>query len=156
MELTLEILPGVPVIDGIISKPYADDNRFNTSWWRGETRPPAVFCSFVSAKHGEVVRALIRPEARLGGPYPTYERRHTTTTEIDLFEVRPDMRDRGFATEALELLADQFPRPLGGLSLNKTSDGFWRKIGWTEHPHEEADPDHPSGRGLSNLFIEPY
>lgn len=156
MDLTLEILFGEPVIDGIISKPYADDTRFNTSWWSGVTRPPAVFCSFVSTEHGEVARALIRPDAPLGGPYPTYERRHLSTTDIDMFEVRPDMREHGFGVEALGLLAARFPKPLGALSLDKTSDGFWRKIGWTEHPHAGADPGHPSGRGLSNLFVEPY
>lgn len=156
MALTLEILHGEAVVDGVLSKPYADDPRFNTSWWTGVTKPPAVFCSFVSTEHGEVARALVRPGALLGGPYPIYERRHLSTTEIDLFEVRPDVRERGFATGALELLAPRFPTPLGALSFDERSDGFWRAIRWTEHPHEDADPDGQKRLGLSPLFVEPY
>jgi hypothetical protein len=36
------------------------------------------------------------------------------------------------------MIEEAFPGRFVALSRDETSDGFWRRVGWTEHDHVEA------------------
>ena len=62
-------------------------------------------------------------------------------TEIDLIEVRIDLRrsDRRYGRQAVEEIAHSYGHPVVAMSLDETSDGFWRSLGWASHAHPDED-----------------
>jgi hypothetical protein len=85
--------------------------------------------------------AKVKPWSRAGVEYPTYSIPSDGATEIDLIEVRQDLRGTGhhYGCAAVNCLVEAFGTPAIAMSLDEDSDGFWRALGWQEHVHEEAD-----------------
>lgn len=147
MNLRLSILEGAPLSDNWTTKPFMQTRGFNDDWWVGTAKRPVVFCSFTTDHQGEVARAQIRPRSPLGAAYPTYTRSQRDSTEIDLLEVRADLRDQCFGHAVVDRLLAEFPPPCIAASLNGESARFWRSLGWAEHAH-------PNERGAT-LFVQP-
>jgi len=79
-------------------------------------------------------------------------------TEVDLLEVRADLRGTGLrlGSKAVALIEEAFPGPYVALSLNTNTDGFWRRIGWREHDHADAAEARADGARLpAQLFAFP-
>lgn len=147
VNVILSLLEGTPLSEGVIARPFTPDPGFDDRWWLGIAKGDVVFCSLTTDACGEVARAQIRLHSTLGAAYPTYTRPRHGSTEIDLLEVRTDLRGRGLGREAVDRLLVGFLPPYVALSLDNRSDDFWRSLGWTEHIH-------PHDRGRS-LFVQP-
>jgi hypothetical protein len=147
VNLRLSILEGASLSFNRTTKPFMQTCGFNDDWWVGTAKRPVVFCSITTDPEGEVARAQIRPHSPLGAAYPTYMRSRRDWTEIDLLEVRADLRDLGFGHAVVGRLLPEFPSPCIAASLNGWSDRFWRSLGWAEHAH-------PNERGAT-LFVQP-
>ena len=153
MDLMISRLGGTSVAREWIERPYAKDSGYRHSWWTGSTKGPVEFFSFTTELHGEVARALTRSSSIVGDAYPTFDRPHHSLIELDLFEVRVDLHDDGFGRSAVNLLLEAFPGPYFGFSRIVETDGFWQRLGWVKHLHEDC-PDHPSS-SRATLFVAP-
>ncbi len=72
-------------------------------------------------------------------------------TEIDLIEVRVDLgkSDHRYGRRAVDLIAQHYGPPLVAMSLDETSDPFWRSLAWTAHTHpDDNDPQYSRYRTL--------
>jgi hypothetical protein len=54
-----------------VQKPFVPTQGFNMTWWVGSAKGPVVWCMVTDPALGEVARAQIRPESRVGVAYPT-------------------------------------------------------------------------------------
>lgn len=156
MNLELELLEPERLTDEWVTRPFAPDSRFNPSWWTGDAKGPLAFCAFSALPVGEVARAQVKLASDVGAAYPTYARPRLGSTEVDLFEVRPDLRGTGIGRTAVDLLLLTFEHPLVALSLNRRSDEFWRKIGWVAHHHVDAANYDPADRRTDLFFVQPH
>lgn len=120
---------------------FEPDPRFNPTWWRnGSAKSPVSYCQFM--ENGvEVGRAKILPESRSYTGYVTWTCPPAGATEIDLIEIRPDLRRsrRRYGSQVVEAIARRYGRPVIALSLDETSDGFWRSLRWAEHTLPDDD-----------------
>lgn len=146
MNLRLSVHDGFPITDEVTRRPFTHVRGFNDDWWLGTAKRPVVFCFFTTDDQGEVARAQIRPHSSLAAAYPDYTRSQRYSTEIDLLEVRADLRDHRFGHAAVDLLLAEFPSPCIAASLEQ-SKRFWRSLGWAEFAH-------PNERGAT-LFVQP-
>lgn len=116
------------------------DARFHPTWWRdGSAKSPVTYCRFLDGGE-EVGRAKILPGSAKYTGYITWSCPPGGVTEIDLIEIRPDLRrsSKRYGRQAVEAIAEQFGGPVAALSLDDTSDSFWRSLGWTAHTHPEG------------------
>lgn len=120
---------------------FAHDSRFNVNWWhRGSAKSPVSYCRFMDERE-EVGRAKVLPGSHSYTGYPTWSCPEGGATEIDLIEIRPDLRqsDRRYGRRAVDAIAQAYGQPVIAMSLDETSDGFWRSLGWTAHRHPDGD-----------------
>jgi hypothetical protein len=89
----------------------------------------------------EVGRAKILPGSRSYAGYETSLCPRGGATEIDLIEIRRDLRRSGrpYGARAVQAIAQTYGEPLIALSLDEMSDGFWRSLRWTAHNHPDGD-----------------
>ena len=117
------------------------DARFNSSWWsRGSAKSPVSYCRLLDGGE-EVARAKVLPGCGEYRGYASWACPAGGVTEIDLIEVRVDLRmsHRGYGRQAVVEIAHHFGQPVIAMSLDETSDGFWRSLGWTAHFHSDVD-----------------
>lgn len=139
MTLRFSRLESTQVAKGVNTRPFDPDPRFNDHWWTGTAKGALAFCAMATEVEGEVARAQVNLQpVAAGEAYSTFPLTRTRCTEIDLFEVRPDLRRGGVGRQAVECLVVEFGSPIIAISLDKESDGFWRKVGWTECPHPDG------------------
>lgn len=120
---------------------FRGDERFNPLWWRsGSAESPVSYCRFLDDGE-EVARAKIFPGSGEYRGYTSWVCPLGGATEIDLIEVRIDLQrsDRRYGRRAVEEIADHYGQPVVAMSLDETSDGFWRSLGWTAHIHPDSD-----------------
>lgn len=118
---------------------FDEDARFNLDWWRGgSATSPVSFCRFVEGEE-EVGRAKILPRAGIYAGYTTWSCPSGGTTEIDLIEIRPDLRRSGrhYGSRAVNAIGELYGHPVVAMSLDETSDLFWRSLGWVAHSHPD-------------------
>lgn len=155
MNLTLTLLEGTRGPHEWVEKPFEPVPGFSNNWWTGSAKGPLVFCSFAHETYGEVARAQVRPASTVGEAYPTWDRPREGASEIDLFEVRIDLQGNGIGHDAVPVLLTQFPPPVIALSLDRSSERFWRSLGWAEHAQPDAADYHPEGPKPAALFVWP-
>lgn len=154
MDIELTLIDATPLDDGWVEKPFATVSGFDHVWWQGNADGPVLFGAFT--EHGnEVGRVQIRLDSGLGETYPTWDRPPGGATEIELFEVRQDLRGSGVGTAAVAQLLAELPRPLALYSRNDASDGFWRRCGWSEHLDADITDYNPDGARPMSLFVSP-
>lgn len=120
---------------------FRDDPRFNSSWWQhGSAKSPVSYGRFLDADE-EVARVKVLPGAGEYSGYETWRCPRGGATEIELIEVRIDLRTSGhrYGQRAVEEIVRHFGEPVVAMSLDDNSDGFWRSLGWTAHVHPDAD-----------------
>ncbi|MEV0271441.1 hypothetical protein AB0H43_21905 [Hamadaea sp. NPDC050747] len=120
---------------------FVKDTRFNTSWWcSGSAKSPVSYCRFLDGDV-EVARAKVFPGAGEYRGYTSWACPVDGATEIDLIEVRFDLRrsDRRYGRQAVEEIAHRYGQPVVAMSLDETSDGFWRSLAWTAHLHPDDE-----------------
>ncbi|GAA1143126.1 hypothetical protein GCM10009630_46960 [Kribbella jejuensis] len=155
MHLEMTLIDSAAQSARWVQKPFGNTRGFNPNWWVGSAKSPAVWCSVTDAAMGEVARAQVKTRSLVGVAYPTRRVPVGGATEIHLLEVREDLRRgcRGIGRAVVAMLEEAFPGPLLALSLDATSDGFWRRLGWNEHDHEDAAGRRAEGaRPPANLF----
>jgi hypothetical protein len=125
--------------------PFDHHLGFDPQWW-GRPVTGGASHHWLSILRGrtEVARAKIRlgytfsNNYRIANPPGGF-------TDIDLLEVRADMRGARIGTRAVQAIAGAYPGTrLSALSLNEDRDQFWSTLGWQRIP----GPD----RGYSTLF----
>jgi hypothetical protein len=64
--------------------------------------------------------------------------------------VRVDLRKSGqrHGRRAVDLIAQHHGHPVVAMSLDETSDAFWRSLAWTPHTHPDDDPQYSRYRTL--------
>lgn len=133
-----------------VTPDFFEDPRFNPSWWSwGSAKSPVSFCRFLDGDI-EVARAKVLPGCGEYGGYTSWDCPRGGATEIDLIEVRVDLRssDSRYGRQTVAEIAQHFGEPVVAMSLDETSDGFWQALGWTAHFH----PDDDSYRTYRTLF----
>lgn len=123
------------------------DSRFHPDWWRrGSPRSPVSYCRFTD-DGDEVGRAKILPKSGVYAAYPTWSCPTGGVTEIDFIEIRPDFRRSGrhYGSAAVEAIGQTYGQPIVAMSLDETSDRFWRSLGWVAHTR-------PDGEAYRTLF----
>lgn len=123
---------------GKAQRPFDKIAGFTSDWWSGVVSVPVSWCWVIDPIHGEVARAELRHESRVGGAYPTWEIPAEGALQIHLLEVRDDLRRSGIGLRTLAMIQERFDGPYVALSRDEDSDGFWRRSGWREHDHEET------------------
>lgn len=117
---------------------FEDDARFDPNWWRdGSAKSPVSYCRLLDGGE-EVSRAKILPGSGSYAGYTTWFCPLGGVTEIDLIEIRPDLRRSSYGRQAVEAISRHFGEPVVAMSLDETSDIFWRSLGWTAHTHPEG------------------
>jgi hypothetical protein len=142
MALMLEVVAETLPVREHVHPDYILDSRFNPSWWQNSSaKSPVTYCRLLDEQAEEVARAKILPGSRTGLAYPTYTVPPDGVVEIDLLEVRVDMRHprRGLGAQAVNAIQETYGAPIIALSLNEESDLFWSGLGWTVHLHEDGD-----------------
>lgn len=149
-ELTPESLG-----DEWIRKPFIDADGFSADWWMGLAVGPLRFFSFFDDLLGEVARAQVKVASDAGDRYPTRPHPELEATEIALLEVRDDLRwsGRGIGRSVVAALERIFVPPFIAVSRDVASDGFWRRLGWSEHVHEETEQLRSEGAELPSLLF---
>lgn len=141
MTFVLQVVTEVPFRQPEPVYPrFANDARFNPSWWRNSSATsPVSYCRFLDDDE-EVGRAKILTESGVYAGYTTWRCPPGGTTEIDLIEIRPDLRrsEERFGRHLVEAICRSYGQPAVAMSLDDTSDGFWRSIGWTAHTHPDG------------------
>ena len=120
---------------------FVHDTRFNGNWWHGGgAKSPVSYCHFMDAGE-EVGRAKVLPRSYPYGGYTTWSCPQGGATEIDLIEIRHDFRqsDKRYGRRAVDAIAQAYGQPVIAMSLDGTSDGFWRALGWTPHRHPDGE-----------------
>lgn len=138
-------------------KPFTATAGFNAGWWdTGLVRGPVAWCSARDPSAGEVARAQIKIRSFVGEAYPARRIPRNGATEIDLIEVRADLRGGGRAIgrNFLAMIMKKFPGPYVALSLDESSDGFWRRLGWVEYDHPDAAEFRARGGGVPAVLFE--
>lgn len=142
MPLSLEVVTENLSSDRVHVFPeFEADSRFNESWWHGgSAKSPVSFCSFLEDDQ-EIGRAKIIPGSRSYEGYTTWACPREGATEIDLIEIRPDLRrsDKHYGRKAVDAIGRVYGLPAIALSLNESSNGFWGSIGWIAHTNPESD-----------------
>lgn len=126
---------------------YEEDSRFSPHWWRdGSAKSPVSYCRLLDGDE-EVGRAKILLGSGSYPGYTTWSCPPGGVTEIDLIEIRPDLRrsDKRYGRQAVQAIAQRYGHPMVAMSLDETSDIFWRSLGWTAHSH-------PDGHRYRTLF----
>lgn len=124
-----------------VSPNFGNDKRFKQAWWNPDGgKSPVSYCRFIDDDE-EVGRAKVIPRSR---SYPGYTTWHPPTAdlaEIELIEIRPDLRrsHKGYGRHAVEAIRRKYGDPVIAMSLDETSDPFWERIGWTAHTHPDDD-----------------
>ncbi len=123
------------------SEPYPDDPGFNRSWWADSAY--ASWRWFYAVQDSgdpfdEVGRVLLVPNSNQGLGYREWRVPRGGSTEVNRMEVRTDLQHRGYGTEILKLLVDQFPAPFVALPTDEHAAGFWSRVGWIGHVHPEG------------------
>jgi hypothetical protein len=129
---------------------FETDPRFDPSWWsRGSAKSPVSYCRFWDGDE-EVSRAKVLPRCGEYRGYASWNCPPGGVTEIDLIEVRVDLRrsDRRYGRHTVAQIARHYGEPVVAMSLDETSDSFWRSLGWTAHFH----PDDDGYRSYRTLF----
>lgn len=119
---------------------FVDDPRFKREWWhRGSAKSPVSFCRFLDDGE-EVARAKILPGAGVYAGYTTWSCPAGGVTEIDLIEVRPDLRRsrKQLGRQAVDAIGRHYGHPVVAMSLDEESDLFWASIGWNAHTHPDG------------------
>jgi hypothetical protein len=156
VHLEMTLLDAAAQSDGWVQKPFGITDGFKSTWWVGSAKGPAVWCSVADAALGEVARAQVKLRSFVGAAYPTRPLPAGGATEIDLLEVREDLRHGGLGIgrDVVAMIGAAFPGPYVALSLDATSDGFWRRLGWREHDHESAAAARADGARLPAVLFE--
>lgn len=126
---------------------FVEDSRFMSDWWGSpSTKSPVSYCRLLD-DGDEVGRAKILPGAGEYSGYETWSCPPGGATEIDRIEVRIDLRrsGRSYGRKLVAEIGRVYGQPVVAMSLDDTSDGFWRSLGWTAHTH-------PDGDGYATLF----
>ena len=148
MTFVLEVVAEAPSQQREAVYPrFEDDPRFDREWWRSPSmKSPVSYCRFLDDDE-EVGRAKILTNAGIYGGYTTWSCPPGGTTEIDLIEIRTDLRRsyKRYGWHLVEAICRTYGTPAVAMSLDDTSDGFWRSIGWTAHTH-------PDGSRYRTLF----
>lgn len=129
---------------------FETDSRFDPSWWStGSARSPVSYCHLFDGDE-EVSRAKVLPGSGEYLGYVSWGCPPGGVTEIDLIEVRVDLRvpGRRYGQNTVAQIALHYGQPVVAMSLDETSDGFWRSLGWTAHFH----PDDDDCRSYRTLF----
>ncbi|MCW2814889.1 MAG: hypothetical protein JWN84_2344 [Nocardioides sp.] len=156
MHIDLSVLKGTPLDPGWIRKPFVTTTGFRDSWWLEQAQQPLNFYIAHNAEHGEVARVQVSLSTTSGDAYPTWTRPDNGGAEIDLLEVRSDLRGQSIGTATIERVQSALAVPLIAISLNAASDAFWRALGWTEHLHEDVETDDDDrDDSASLLFASP-
>lgn len=130
--------------------PFERDPRFNSSWWsRGSAKSPVSYCRALDGDE-EVARAKVLPGCGEYRGYTSWACPPGGATEIDLLEVRVDLRmsDRRYGRKTVAKIAHHYGEPVVAMSLDETSDSFWHSLGWNAHFH----PDDDEYRSYRTLF----
>lgn len=142
MILTLEIVTEcLKRQSGPVFPRFQEDARFNRDWWsRYSAKSPLSYCRFV-VDGEEIGRAKILPESGFYTGYTTWSCPARGVTEIDLIEIRLDLRRSRshYGREAVAAIGRAYGYPVVAMSLDETSDRFWRSLGWTAHTHPDGD-----------------
>lgn len=120
---------------------FQRDPRFNPTWWHsGSAKSPVSYCRFLHDGE-EVGRAKVLPASHSYGGYTTWSCPPGGATEIDLIEIRPDLRrsPHRYGRQAVEAIGRAYGCPVIAMSLDATSDLFWEALGWTAHAHPDAN-----------------
>lgn len=120
---------------------FGEDVRFTPMWWHsGSSKSPMSYCRFLDNGE-EVGRAKILPKSHSYGGYTTWSCPPAGVTEIDLIEIRPDLRrsEMRYGRQAVEAIGRTYGRPVIAMSLDEASDAFWRSLEWTAHTHPDGD-----------------
>ncbi|HMM94394.1 hypothetical protein [Phycicoccus sp.] len=120
---------------------FEKDTRFNPTWWAsGSAKSPVSYCRFLDEGE-EIGRAKILPGSRAYAGYTTWSCPQAGATEIDLIEIRPDLRRSGnrYGRQAVVAIGRTYGQPVIAMSLDETSDLFWRSLGWRAHTHPDGD-----------------
>jgi hypothetical protein len=120
---------------------FEKDARFNQTWWHsGSAKSPVTYCRLLDNGE-EVGRAKILPGSRSYSGYTTWACPPAGVTEIDLIEIRSDLRrsNKRYGRQAVEAIRRTYGQPVIAMSLDGTSDTFWRALGWTAHTHPDGD-----------------
>jgi hypothetical protein len=120
---------------------FEEDARFNPTWWRDPSaKSPVSYCRFMDGGE-EVGRAKVLLGSGSYAGYTTWACPLGGVTEIDLIEIRPDLRRsiKRYGRHAVEAIARHYGEPLVAMSLDQTSDIFWRSLGWTAHTQPEGE-----------------
>lgn len=123
---------------------FPQDTRSDASWWCDDSaKSPVSYCRFLDADH-EVARAKVLPKAGEYRGYTSWSCPHGGVTEIDLIEVRMDLRRSGhrYGRRAVQEICRQYGDPIVALSLDDASDAFWNALGWNAHTHPDDDEYH--------------
>jgi hypothetical protein len=148
VSLVLEVVTEVSVRSPRLVFPdFVEDARFDPYWWRdGSAKSPVTYCRFLDNGE-EVGRAKILPGSRSYDGYTSWSCPLAGVTEIDLIEIRPDLRrtHKRYGRQAVEAIRLAYGEPVIAMSLDETSDGFWSSLGWIAHTH-------PDGEGYRTLF----
>ena len=142
VTLTLTRLQDSPVADELIRAPFEKSALFKDAWWTGTVKGPVEWCRIENERGEEVARARLVVNSRIGASYPSRPVPPKGATQIDLVEVRKDLRftsRRGIGRQVVDLLTATFPPPFVLISLDQQSDAFWRKLDWREHSHPNGD-----------------
>lgn len=141
MVLTLEVVTESLTYRREPVFPHFDkDARFNPDWWRRASPcSPVSYCRFV-VDGEEIGRAKILLGSGVYAGYDTWFCPSGGVTEIDLIEIRPDLRRSGrhYGREAVGAIGQTYGHPVVAMSLDETSDRFWRSLGWTAHTHPDG------------------
>lgn len=135
-----------------VSPEFEKDLRFDFAWWHvGSAKSLVSYCRFLDDAE-ELARAKVLPRAGEYRGYTSWSCPRGGVTEIDLIEVRIDLRKSGhhYETRAVELIARRYGRPIVAMSLDETSDRFWRSLAWT--PHADPDDNDPEYSRYRTLF----
>lgn len=109
-----------------------DHTGYNIGWWAGTITTDDDWLS-VRCVGLEVARAKVQPGYRIGERYPVGNP-PGGWANIDLIEVRADLRLTGYGTAAVAAIVEHYDgAPLAAFSKDETTDGFWRRLRWAEH-----------------------
>lgn len=148
MPLDLEVVTEcLTQTRGFVYPSYESDPRFDPHWWRhASAKSPVSYYSLLDDGE-EVGRAKVYPGSGSYTAYTTWTCPPAGATEIDLIEIRSDLRrsSEHYGRQAVEAIQQAYGDPTVAMSRDETSDEFWRSLGWRAHHH-------PDGGRFRTLF----
>ena len=138
MTLTLQIVAESNRRGEHVFPDYEEDR----TWWHGgSAKSPVSYCRMLD-RGEEVGRAKVLPSSQSSVGYTTWACPAAGATEIDLIEVRADLRRSGnnYGRQAVQAIGHAYGQPVIAMSLDEASDAFWRSLRWTAHTHPDGDP----------------